>query len=205
MYEETRMTAPSDAPVVVVILAAGAGARFGGCKQLAPLNGVPLLQRMLDRCRALPDVAVRVVLGAHQPAIRAAIDFSGSEVLDNTHWREGIAASIRLAVATAPARCAGMLFVAADQARLDTPQLQALIRRWRQQPGQIAAATYAGQPGIPALFPRTCFAGLLSLRGDTGARQLLQHPPVGLVTLPMPAAGFDIDTVADLAHCAVDN
>jgi molybdenum cofactor cytidylyltransferase len=144
---------------------------------------------------------VYVVLGAHQPAIRAALDFTGVEVLDNIHWREGIAASIRLAVATLPATCPAVLFVAADQARLDTSQLHALILLWQQHPQQMAAAAYGNLVGIPALFPRASFAELLTLRGDTGARKLLLQSPLGLVTLAMPAALIDIDTVADLERC----
>ena len=60
------------------------------------------------------------------------------------------------------------------------------------------AASYAGIVGPPALFPRRCFAALGGLRGDEGARVLLQRELDTLVRVPLPNAAIDIDEPEDL-------
>jgi CTP:molybdopterin cytidylyltransferase MocA len=66
--------------VAGLVLAAGAGRRFGGCKQLAPLDGRPLLEYALAAMAATPGlVCVAVTLGAHADEILATVDLHGAE------------------------------------------------------------------------------------------------------------------------------
>ena len=51
-------------PVAGLLLAAGAGRRFGGPKALAEIDGEPLVLRALKALRAAGCSPVRVVLGA---------------------------------------------------------------------------------------------------------------------------------------------
>ena len=53
---------PDRARIAAVVLAAGAGSRFGGGKLLAPLEGRPILQHVLERLEGagLDDVVVVV-------------------------------------------------------------------------------------------------------------------------------------------------
>jgi len=57
-----------------LILAAGAGTRFGGTKQLADLRGRPLLEHALEAMTGALDRIV-VVLGHEAELIRARVDF----------------------------------------------------------------------------------------------------------------------------------
>jgi 2-C-methyl-D-erythritol 4-phosphate cytidylyltransferase len=60
---------PDDAPVWVIVVAAGSGQRFGGAKQYAPLAGRRVLDWSLDAARSVADGVVLVV-----PADAAADD-----------------------------------------------------------------------------------------------------------------------------------
>ena len=61
------MTAPSK--VSAIVLAAGAGRRFGGAKLLATLDGRPILQHVLDTIAGADLGDVIVVLGADADAV----------------------------------------------------------------------------------------------------------------------------------------
>ncbi len=182
----------------VLVLAAGAASRFGSPKQLARLHGQTLLQRAVSRAGELAGASVSVVLGAHAAAIAPSLRGSTATVVVNRNWQEGLAASLRAGVAQLPGSAQGVLVMLADQAGVTLFDLQRLVGAWRRQPDQVIAATYAGHSGVPAIFPAHCFSALLELRGDVGARLLLQRWAGRVVHVPMPSAALDVDTPEDL-------
>ena len=62
----------------------------------------------------------------------------------------------------------------------------------------IAASVYEQRVGVPAIFPRLCFSELADLRGDQGARMVLERNNYRLVRVPMSNAAIDLDTPEDL-------
>jgi CTP:molybdopterin cytidylyltransferase MocA len=189
----------SRAPVLqVIVLAAGASTRFGTPKQLATLEGHPLLQHVLSRAIQLAGSSVTVVLGANAAAIAPMLSRSPASVVINRQWQEGLASSIRAGVRSLPGSCDGALLLLADQVGVSTLDLQRLADAWRRQPQCIAAARYGGGLGVPAIFPRSDFAALLTLRGDRGAQALLRRSTDRLVAVEMPNAAQDVDTPEEL-------
>jgi CTP:molybdopterin cytidylyltransferase MocA len=79
-----------------VVLGAGSGSRFGGPKQLAELQGRPLVQWALDAaCAATALERVVLVLGAHADTVEAAVCLRRAEIVRCPDWAEGMAASLR--------------------------------------------------------------------------------------------------------------
>ncbi len=192
--------APSADPshVHVVVLAAGASTRFGSTKQLVRVNGRPLMHTVVSRAVELAGHSVTVVLGAHAGELAPLLKHTPASVTVNRNWAEGIASSIREGVAHAPSTSDAILFLLADQAAVTTEDLRRLLGAWKRNPNSIAVAQYAGNIGVPAIFPRWCYRELNELRGDRGAQPLLQRHLDRLVRLPMPSAEFDIDRPEDL-------
>jgi molybdenum cofactor cytidylyltransferase len=182
----------------VVVLAAGASRRFGSPKQLVRIDGRPLLHSAVARAVAVGGHAVTVVLGSGAAELAGLLRHSPASVLVNRNWAEGIGSSLRAAVGNLPGSCDGVLVVLADQVAVTPEDLQRLAAAWRQRPESIIAATYAGIVGVPAVFPRWCFAALAGLRGDEGARLLLRRFTDHVVRLPLPNAEIDIDVPEDL-------
>lgn len=180
------------------VLAAGASTRFGSAKQLVRVAGRPLLHAAVTRASEVTGHALIVVLGAGAAELAPLLKHSPGAVLVNQDWREGLASSIRATVARLPASCSGLLLLLADQAAVSTDDLRRLAGAWRKQTQYIAAALYAGQAGVPAIFPRSTFRALSELRGDVGARALLRRNGDRVIRVPMPSAAIDIDTPEDL-------
>jgi molybdenum cofactor cytidylyltransferase len=181
-----------------VVLAAGPSRRFGSVKQLVRVAGRPLLHTAVTRASEVTGNALLVVLGSSAVELAPLLKHSPGSVIVNHEWREGLASSIRAAIARLPPPCTGVMLVLADQAAVTADDLKRLAGTWRKQPHSIAAALYSGTIGAPAIFPRTTFRELTELRGDAGARALLRRNADRVVRVPMPSAAIDLDTPEDL-------
>jgi CTP:molybdopterin cytidylyltransferase MocA len=188
-----------------VLLAAGAGSRFGGDgpKPLAPFRGRPLLTWPLAALRGGGVDHAIVVLGAAADAVAAGADLGDAEVVRCAAWAEGLSASLRAGAAAARAAGAEAIVVAlADQPLLHADAVARVIAA--RAPGEVDAvrATYAGVPDHPTLLESSTFSALEALRGDAGARELLRAPStrVALVACDGLGAPDDADTAATLAR-----
>ncbi|HVT07815.1 MAG TPA: NTP transferase domain-containing protein [Polyangia bacterium] len=175
------------------ILAAGAGRRYGGPKQLADFGGQPLLRRIASAACGSRCGAVGVVLGARAETVWPSVADLPVQRIDNPGWDEGMASSIRAAVDWAQATGAGaLLLTVGDQPALDAAHLDAVVGA-AADGGRVAASRYAGVLGPPALFPAAWFGRLRSLRGDVGARALLREHAADVVAVDWPAGAADLD------------
>jgi len=187
--------------IACLLLAAGSSSRFGGCKQLAPIDGKPLLVHSLERLAPLFDDSLFTVLGAAREQIRPHAARL-SRVIEHRRWRDGIGSSIARGVAAIEAQleCDAILIALADQPRLGSDDYRRLVEHFDGE--RIVAAGYCGRAGVPAIFPAERFAMLKRLDGDRGARILLDELRDDIVSVPMPAAADDIDTLEDLRQMA---
>jgi len=186
----------------VLVPAAGASTRLGQPKQLVRLGGRPALHRVVTQAVALAGHAVTVVIGAHARELTRLLTHSPASVIVNRDWEEGLASSIRFGVQSLPPACDAVLILLGDQVAVSAEDLRRLASAWKGQDSVIAASVYQRRVGVPAIFPRWCFDELTRLRGDRGARAVLERNAYRLVHVPMPNAGIDLDTPDDLAALA---
>lgn len=189
-----------------VILAAGAGRRFGGRKLLARFAGRPLVAGALDAAFAAP--ARRVLLITDGDAELAAIARDHAEALGRpgdldiivaVDAAEGMGASLRAAVVALSPDTDGVFVFLGDMPRIPAGVPRELARALR--PGVDAVAPcFAGRRGHPVLFGRACYRALRRLDGDVGARDVLAVLGERLALIDAPDAGvlFDVDRPEDL-------
>ncbi|MEO0421201.1 MAG: nucleotidyltransferase family protein [Pseudomonadota bacterium] len=187
-----------------VLLAAGASRRLGQPKQLVQWGGKALVARAVDAVLAtsphLAPVTV-VTTSALRPAIARALAGQPTLLLDNPFAeREGMASSLRLAVAAArSAQADALMIMLSDQPLIDAGALRRLLNAWIEAPGRAVASAYGEvSGGVPAVFPPSMFAALAGLRGDVGARAVLRA--TSFTSVAMPEAALDIDRPEDLAR-----
>lgn len=180
-----------------LVLAAGAGRRFGSAKQLAVFAGLPLVAQAVRALAPVCPGQLLVVTGAYQEEVTVSLSGQAVRCVYNPSWREGIAASIRQGITAIGSEPAGVLIALADQPGLQTADYERLAEAWRSDPLRPAAAWYGGHPGAPAIFPRSHWSDLLRLHGDQGARSMLEDP-AALTAVDMPAAAWDVDAPSDL-------
>jgi len=183
-----------------LVLAAGAGRRFGSRKQLAPLHGRPLLEHSLISMAASRRLGpVVVVLGAGAEEILERVPLHGATPVICEDWEEGQAASLRTGVAALAARVSAIIVVLGDQPAIDPRAIDALAGA-RDGVSLALRASYGGRPGHPVLLERGLFERIGRLRGDQGARELLAV--VGAREVPCDGLGEDgdVDTPAALSE-----
>ena len=192
-----------------LVLAAGASRRFGSPKQLALIDGVPMLQRVIETAQAALTAngqrhRLAVVLGAHAEAVLEGV----IEQLAPPHpavivcpdWEHGMAHSLRFGLAAleavGPDGPDAALVLLADTPYITTDDLRRLIDAWQVSPDVPAAAQYAETVGAPCVLPRAVWPELETLEGDRGAGAWLKtrfaaNSPLTLVA--MPRAAHDVD------------
>ncbi|HVV12860.1 nucleotidyltransferase family protein [Amycolatopsis sp.] len=179
-----------------LLLAAGAGRRFGRPKALVELEGKPLLLRAL---RVLTDAGcapIRVVLGAQAEDARALLPDPSIAVYAED-WATGMGASLRAGLRALPEADAVLVHL------VDLPGVTPeVLRRMLEHssPDVVARASYDGEPGHPVLFGRRWWSAIAeSAQGDRGARDWLKtRTDLNLVDCSDLGSGTDVDTPADL-------
>jgi len=179
-----------------ILLAAGDSRRFGSDKLVYPLaNGIPLAVASARLLKAAVDNALAVV----RPQAKILADWlreEGLEVVTGTQAEMGLGASLACGV-TASLRAQAWVIALADMPFIQVATVQTLVNLLRQG-GTIVAPQYQGKRGHPVGFSQQFATQLRHLRGDRGARTLLQQYPVHLFDCEDPGILWDIDTPQDL-------
>ncbi len=181
-----------------VLLAAGSSSRFGANKLLHPLaDGTPVaVASARNLIAAMPGSIAVVRPGSAQ--LEELLRDAGCEVVVCPNADEGMGVSLAFAIA-ATSNEPGWLVALADMPliRVDTIRT---IAAWVGGGAVIAAPVQQGRRGHPVAFCSVLRDELLALRGDEGARAILQRwaPSVQLVQVDDPGIHRDIDTPADV-------
>ena len=180
-----------------LVLAGGAGRRFGAPKQLADLDGVPLLQHAVDAMLAVPALdRVVVVLGSYAEEIGAAVKFASAEPIVCEGWAEGMAASLRCGVEELGG-ADWVVVTLGDMPGVTAEAIEAVLEAVGPDVDAVRAE-YGGHGGHPVALSQAVLNRVASLRGDVGARDLLRDARVRPVEALHLARPDDVDTPEEL-------
>ena len=192
--------APRGRPkVAALVLAAGASSRMRGRdKLLEPVEGEPVLRRIVRASLGGGADRTIVVLPQGADARRGALDGLDAEIVVAADCAEGIAASLRAGLAAVSEEADAVMVVLADMPEIGSDVMGKLIAAFDAGEGrEICRAVAAdGTPGHPVLFGRRFFEALAGLTGDHGAREVVRAAGEFVVDVPTngKAAITDLDT-----------
>ena len=158
----------------ILLLAAGAGKRFGGDKLSAIVDGQPMYIRAMDIIDAQTDAAHRIVVTG-QPSILSEGKLRGWDVAINENPEKGISWSIRLGMEQMLKEVPdldGILFMVCDQPWLTKETVGRMLTQFEKG---ILSLSYNGRSGNPVLFSKDYFEELMTLEGDVGGRQVMNR------------------------------
>jgi molybdenum cofactor cytidylyltransferase len=182
-----------------VLLAAGSSSRMGRPKQLLRWQGRALVRHAAEVALASRLDGLVVVLGAAAAEVRAALaGLEGPVALAHcADHAEGQAASLRAGLAALPAATQAAVVLLVDMPLVTPRVIDALIAAHEAEPEALAVIPrHGGRRGNPTLLTAPLFPELRALRGDTGARGVLEHhaPRLRWLDTDDPAVVTDLDT-----------
>jgi molybdenum cofactor cytidylyltransferase len=191
--------------VGAIILAAGGSSRFGRPKQLLIFQGESLVRRAVRAATEACGTGVVVVTGDTRALIGAELRESGASVVENPEWRGGLGTSIRCGLRhliTAAPELEAVVLLACDQPFVEAETVSGLMAKQAITGKAIVASSYANTLGIPALFDRSCFAALLALPDESGAKAIIEARRDEVAQIEFEKGAIDIDTPADFERLA---
>ena len=189
---------PQVGELVGVLLAAGAGTRFGGRKLLQPLaNGTPVGVASLRNLKSAIKRIVAVVREGDDELAEVLRSEDVQVISSKEAWR-GMGHSLASAVArTQDAQ--GWVVALGDMPAIQSSTIGMIARELRNHQ-RIVLPVYEGKRGHPVGFPHSLRAQLEQLSGDAGARSLIQARSENVLRIAVSDAGVlqDVDTIGDL-------
>ncbi len=202
------MTGRGSHAVAAIVLAAGAGSRFGGGKLLAPLEGRPVLQHVLDTLAAAGLTDIVVVGGDDSAAMEAALRWRGERRVRNPDPARGLASSLQVGLAAvdggSDSSVEGVLIVLGDQPDLRVETVEAILGAGtlEAEPRAVVPRYERDRGRNPVLLPRRLWPAVAALSGDQGLGGWLAAHPEQVREVPLPGTNPDVDRPADLAELA---
>lgn len=194
---------PDPRRVAAIVLAAGAGRRFGGQKLAAELDGRPVLRHVLERLAEAGLAAPFVVVPPDRGPLKRAIGPpQAARVIVNPAPACGLASSLK--VGWAAALGSGGPVAAVIVALGDQPWLRAdVVRRLLAAPldpeRPIVAPRYAAGGGPNPLRIEPSAGRLVEATvGDRGLGPLLEQHPELVRWIEVDGANPDVDRPSDL-------
>lgn len=190
----------------LIVMASGAGRRFGGNKLLATYQGKALYLHAIDKLQALAgkreDIGTFIVVTRHEEIIeelkRRGIDYKRNDQSD-----KGITASIHIGInaASEPEPEDAYVFFVADQPGLTTESVDGLLDFYKIAGKGMACTIAEGRIGNPVVFSARYVPELLAITGDKGGKQVLRRHPEDVAYYEVrPEELLDVDSKEDMSR-----
>ena len=162
-----------------------------------------MLEWVLDAALHSELNRVVLVLGySHQKILQALGEKTRHAKLllaINPQYKKGQSLSLNLGLSKVKDDYPAVMFLLGDQPMLDAATINMLLERFWTNGKDICVPSYRGKRKTPVIFSRRFYTRLLGIKGDKGARQLIDENPDRALTVEIdnPICFLDIDTQQD--------
>ncbi|MBF4516768.1 nucleotidyltransferase family protein [Flavobacterium sp. ANB] len=184
----------------IVILAAGSSARLGQPKQLLAYKNTTLLKNTIKEASLIRNAILIVVTGSNHALIKEEIKTDEIKISYNPDWEIGMSSSIAKGLSDLLLEYPQIekcIFAVCDQPYVSNIIFENLMDQYEKNNKGIIASAYAGTLGTPVLFDKKYFKELLALKGQEGAKKIINRFLEDTVSVPFEKGNIDIDTPED--------
>jgi molybdenum cofactor cytidylyltransferase len=186
--------------VTGLILAAGLSKRLGGVKPLLTHETSTLIEIVIANYRVSKIDNLILVLGHDARRVVQKIPLSGLRVVINPTPSLGMSASIQRGMAHVAPRSDALMIAMGDMPLIGPDTINHMIAAFGKSKKGIAVPVFDKKRGHPVIFDRgKYFDSLLELRGDVGAKEILEANPKDILEVKVKTDGvlIDVDTRED--------
>jgi molybdenum cofactor cytidylyltransferase len=179
-----------------IILAAGSSERMGKEKLTMELNGMTVIEMVLNN--AISSNLDEIILVYKDPNIGLLANKKMIKAIYNKNASNGQSESIKIGVANAKEE-SDYLFLLGDQPFIFSEIINRIINNFNKDKDKIIIPYYAGVRGNPVLLPNKFKKELLSLSGDEGARNIFRkyNSEIRIEAFENHMYNLDIDNIKD--------
>ena len=193
--------------IAAVVPAAGRSSRMGRPKLALPVDGRPMLERVIVALRDGGASPVVVVTGPHDPSLTPLARSAGAEVVELTAGTPDMRTTVEhglrwLEERYHPRPDDAFLLTPADIPLLDTATVRTLCGTWNRRPAAtILMPTCKGRRGHPALIAWRHVEAIRGLTPGVGIDSYLRESADVTLTVAAPEERMpgDVNSPADLA------
>jgi len=187
-------------PVGAIVLAAGSSSRMPGSqKLLLEFDGRPMVKSVVE---AASDGGCHQILVVYSSEDVRRVIGGDAELVHNPRAHTGMASSLQAGLRAMRPDMEAALVMLGDQPMVGSRTVAMLTRAWRRE-GARPAVAVSGPSGDrwtpPVVLGRQLWDELMTLEGDSGARQVLDRRPELVDIVPALDRLDDIDTPEDYA------
>ena len=181
--------------IVGVVLAAGASRRMGQANKLTvPVDGTPMVGRVVDALRESNIEKIFVVTGHAPEAIRDALGDRDVELVHNPDYEEGMGSSVRTGVSALGDEVDGAIIALGDMPWVSTDVIGRLVDAFsRGGDLSIYIPMFGRKRGNPVLWSSRHFPELRQLSGDVGGKALFHTHAAAICYVDVESASVNID------------
>jgi molybdenum cofactor cytidylyltransferase len=192
-------SAPSDGNLVsAILLAAGLSSRFGKAKQLAEFEGMTLVSRAVATLELAPVGEIVVVVGHRATEVARALEGTTAKIIVNENYETGLGSSLKTGVGALSKESRAVVVCLADQPFVTAELIGRIVSRYRRTGADVVASFSEGLVAPPVLFSSKLYGEMAELRGDKGAKFIIEkHPGFEKVQVKSDLL-LDVDNEEDL-------
>jgi molybdenum cofactor cytidylyltransferase len=193
--KEVMATNKKNLKISAVVLAGGSSKRMGKTnKLLAEVNGTPLIHQAVRTSIGSDAAEVIVVTGHEADLVRGALSEFNVRFVHNPDYRQGLSTSLRAGIGAVSENLTGAVVLLGDMPRVAAATVNALIEHFHAEGDKtICRPTFDGLAGNPVLWPRAIFPEILDLKGDMGAKGLIERYSGQVTDVDVDDSGIHLD------------
>src|SRR6056297_4209503 len=164
----------------ICILGAGESKRFRGEKLLSVYGKKTISEQVLEKLNNLNDDDSfsfhKIIIT--KPQLMNYFRKTASEewqLFVNESYKEGMSTSLKMGISEGIKNQSDyLLLFLGDMPMIKKSTINSVLKQMHQSAGSIIRPVFNGQPGFPVALPKILFEELTLLRGDIGAKPVIE-------------------------------